>query len=159
MSDNKRNTFEFILDEPINYQKGGQNLTAEYLVFKEPSYSEIAASLKIQQDITKAFRWHQEKTFKATTTQDVPKLDDAESNLSSDMMLFLLLSAENVDVVGLSKNFETLILSNDICLVEGEVKLTKAHLSQLSAKTITKIMGEYVTNFLMPSELFQTKKQ
>lgn len=142
----QKSEFEFILNgTSVKYHDAGQEVFAKSLTLYAPSMLTLKYSFKLKQELMRAMADLMEKTFK----KDAKKQEVAKESSSEDLITMLMMS--RIDLVEYSEDFKSLLLADGICLVDGKVKILPTHINQLSIDDFSRLMGEYILNFFMPS--------
>ncbi len=141
-----KSEFTFQLETPIAIHEKGQITQATELLLKAPSNKQRHESAKLKQGFFRALKSMADAKGNVDTKSEV----ESETTISgAEVMSVIMMS--NVDLSEYQENFRTLLL-NDACFVNG-VKLTNPMFDSLSDSDTERLMGEYVSNFLLASHL------
>jgi hypothetical protein len=155
--------FEYTLSSPIKYQFNGEHLETNILYLKAPADVHRKIAPKIAQDLMRAFM-AQNESFEAKKKEGKKGKKDEEEELKEEVgitkeaIIMILYSSRVLDIVEFKEKFRELLLSNGICSLNNSVYLSTGHLQQIDQREIDDLMGDYISNFLLPSVLTQKKK-
>ena len=147
--------FQFICEDEITYHLNGSEVKTNNLTLRAPSMMSSVAPL-ISQDIMVAIKSNLEtmklddKKQEQLQQQAQQVVDDEPIKLKSRDILTLLYSAKVVDMDKFRDKFIRLLFEKNICSLDGQVPITRMHFEYISYKEFNRLLGEYVTNFLIP---------
>ena len=143
--------FIYIIETPFDYHKGGQIEKANELILKAPSNRQRREAAKLKQGFFRALK------SMAGDNGDVDAGDQkGDGAISGDEVISIIMMSD-VDLVEYQESFRDILISG-VCFV-GDIKLTSPMYDNMSDSDTEKLMGEYVANFLLASQLkkMQTK--
>jgi hypothetical protein len=156
--------FEYTLSSPIKYQFNGEHLETNILYLKAPADVHRKIAPKIAQNVMRAFMAQNEnfetkkKDGKKGKKDEEEIQEKKEGEITKEVIIMLLYSSRVIDIVEFKEEFRELLLSAGICSLNNNVYLSTGHLQQIDQREIDDLMGDYISNFLLPSVLTQKKK-
>lgn len=141
--------FEFKLSKPIEYAHGGNQEKGELLILTAPTQRQAKERTKLQQGFFRAITSVQSNGEEKKTT-DSPEIK------GSDIVAIMLSSP--VDMVSFLEDFRRMITSG-VCKIEGREVLTSALYDKLDPNDIDALLGEYLGNFILSSQLKTLQKR
>jgi len=144
--------FEFILSDEISYAYKGDMKKTTLLVLKSPASEQGFSARRLQQFIMRAFKENQaaQKIENTQSQQSAQEVSDQE--IPGEILLGLLFMSDNIKIEDVEKEFKSLMTSG-CCFLGGETPLTSEKYDKISIEDTTKLMGEYLANFLLLSLL------
>lgn len=140
--------FEFELTSPISIHKGGDLVPVKKLLLKAPSNMHRYYLIKLKQGFYSAMLSMQK--FSSGKSQDEnlngPK-KEAKLDGKTILMAFLASDIDLIEYFNLFRDF----LCNDLCLVDGTIKLTSHMFDQISIEDSEELLGKYIESFLLSS--------
>lgn len=148
---NIKSEFTFTLTNSIKFTEGGSQADGTTLLLKAPSNKHRRESAILKQGFFRAVKDMQQDNApeNVDTTAQQDDEDQGEGIVS-------LISMSDVDLVKYQESFRDLLL-NDVCYVNSTVKLTAPLYDSLSEVDTSKLMGDYLANFLLASQLQKMK--
>jgi len=143
-----KQSFEFVLNNPTTEIKK--------LVLFSPTNIHRPLTAPMQSMLMKVLRAEGENSKNI-------EVSDAKGSaeLDGESLVTMLMMAKDQDeefYFRFYDRFEALILSANICKINDlEKKLEKGHLQMMNQDDTDKLMGEYLTHFLLPSVISQTQ--
>lgn len=142
--------FDFVLNDKLVYSHGGQaGLFAKKLLLRAPSVRLLILASKLSSIVMTALV----KARENYKTDDLKSSIETPSITLDGMSVYILISAhvssEQMEVF--VSTFKDLIVSKDICLIDGKEPLTLDVLDYLDSREMLRLLGEYTANFLLPS--------
>ena len=136
-------TFEFELEEPIEYGVGGNVATGSKVVMYAPKAKQRKKTGQLKQMF-----------FRALPTDgdaDADVKEGAESEITGDMILFLIAqSAEDyTDFIEVGKS----LICDGNAKIDDLEKFNAAHAEMLSIDDLDRMVGGYVAHFIVRSAL------
>jgi len=154
--------FEFVLQDELIYSHDGKaGLVAKKLLLRAPSCKLLGLANKLSSAVTGAFMRAYEKTQSASKNSKASKASvNSDEALTGDACYMIVSSSfENEDQAERFANaFKELVTSSYICLIDGKEPMTSDLWDQLDARELFRLMGDYISNFLLPSVMNQSKK-
>lgn len=140
----------FMLTTPFDYSKGGEQLTAEFIVCTAPSSNQMKECAFLKQAF---FRALPDGDSEASGEADPDDLDMS----GSDVMMMIAQS----DGVKLSDVLEVgwKLIGSGVALVDGEQKLTEPLIKKMSLDDLESLIGDYIVNFVIASSLKRMKER
>ena len=135
---------QYELKNGIEYALKGQMETASFIEMNEPTSKHLSLTAPIKQMFFRALRENAEKN----AGQEAGKAD--ESEITGDILIQLLYTSSE-DVGAFFGYAKELLSYSGLCLLDGEVKLNKLLLDNLSADDMEGLAGAYVANFILAS--------
>jgi hypothetical protein len=142
--------FQFICEDEISYFLSGAEVKTTNLTLRAPSGMSQNAPL-LSQDIMVAIKMSVDgmrPQEKAESQQSIT--DDKVSEIKAKDILALIYSSKVIDMIKFRDLFIRLLLEKNICLLDGQVPITRAHFEFISYKEFNRLVGEYISNFLIP---------
>ena len=153
--------FQFVCDDELSYFISGAEVKTHNLTLKAPSMISQVAPL-ISQDIMVAIK----SSFEMPKIDDEAKLkqiqaqaqqqsqqnidDDEPIKIKSKDILTLLYSTKAIDMDKFRNKFMLLLLEKNICMLDNQIPITRNHFEHISYREFNRLLGEYITNFLIP---------
>jgi hypothetical protein len=141
--------FEFTLDIPISHHKQGDTEDCSMLILRAPSYKNRKASIKLKQGFMRAL-----KSLEGSGGNQTSKNKQSDENPFTSESIIAALFMSNVDLNDILDDFEQLLL-HGCCFIPPEIQFTNFHYRQISPDDITRLLGEYIENFMIPSWMIQ----
>jgi hypothetical protein len=137
--------FEFKLSSPVSYHDGGEQVETCSLTLKAPSNKQRGYCAKLQQSFLKAVMGVQKENegSKASSSK-------SNENISASDIYNLLLMSD-CDMSEILDTFENMILSGDVCLLDGKTEIKRNSWDKISVADTNKLFGEYMSHFLVSS--------
>jgi hypothetical protein len=150
--------FEFILHDEMSYSHGGNaNICAKKLLLRAPTTKLISLASRLHSLVMSAMFNAREKFSSDKSSSNNQKQDTEFDGEGLFMFVSGALSSDQVEK--LVDNFNELILSPNICLIDGKEQLTSYVLENLDAREMQRLIGDYIANFLLPSVTNQSTKK
>lgn len=134
---------EFVLEKPIDYAVSGEIAKGTLLILKAPSSRNQKERIRLQQGFFQAIT--------ALKSDAEAKKDAGSAEIKGAEVLALMLSS-SVDMVAFHEDFKRLITSG-VCLVEGTEALTAPLYDKLHPDDLDRMLGEYLSAFILSSVL------
>jgi len=151
--------FEFILEDTLTYSHDGKaGISAKKLLLRAPSCKLLYVANQLSSMVMNALmkaRGNYTSDSNDNSSSSGPLKIDGES-------VYMIISSSFNDkkqMDDFSKAFEDLILSDNICLIDGKEPLTQDLLADLDAREFLRLTGDYIANFLLPSIMNQSTKK
>jgi len=141
--------FDFKLDTPINYHKGGSEEECKMLLLRAPSYKNRKTTIKLKQNFMRAL-----KSLEGSDADQKKKTKQSNENPFTAEAIIAALFMSDVDLNDILDDFE-ILLTHGCCFIPPEVQLIGQHYNQISENDLTRLLGEYIENFLVPSWMTQ----
>jgi hypothetical protein len=150
--------FEFILQDTLIYSHEGKaGITAKRLLLRAPTTKLLSLASKLSSTVMSAL-------IKAREMYKDKEGDGKGSAQGGDVdgdTIYMLISG-SIDTKQMSdfiETFQELILSTNICLVDGKEPLTLDLFNSLDSRETLRLVGDYIANFLLPSIMGNSKKR
>lgn len=135
---------EFQLTQPISYSSKGEHKEGLLLFLRAPTIQENSLRLKLKQYFFRAVM---------TGADGNAEAQDDEFTDPTPEEVVMLMNASQVDMTEVMKDFQQLIISGNVCMVEDEVKLTKSLSDKIDLEDLDLMLGAYLSNFIVASAL------
>jgi len=140
------------LSKPITYAYKGENVEASFITLLPPTAKHIHLTGLIKSVFQKnavEFRQNQKLVDQVADAAESQQKEGGEKEVGSDDVWGLFYmnpdSIEQVMIAGKE------LMSSGLFLIEGEVKLTKPLIDELSTEDFEKVLGEFMANFIVAS--------
>lgn len=150
--------FEFVLQDELVYSHDGKaGLIAKRLLLRAPNTKLLSLASKLSSIVMAAL-------IKAREAYKDTKENKTSSSQNEDVDgagIYMLVSGsiDSKQMNELIEAFQELILSKDICLVDGKEPLTLDLFNSIDSRETLRLVGDYIANFLLPSITSNTKKK
>lgn len=144
-----KNSFDFELEEILEYAKGGEMEEAQMITLFAPTSRVMDHCANLKQAFFRAMP-------EAKPDQALPD-DISDVEIDGDQIMLLITASRDVSLASTLATARELFTSKDIAMVDGEVKLTKPMLEQLSNDELERMLGQYLSNFILASALKKMK--
>lgn len=151
---NIKSEFTFTLTTPINYSEGGKFVDAFELTLKAPSNKNRNECAKLKQGFFRALK-DLESMGKNKPDAKEEKAEP-ESDIDGDAILSIIMMADSVDYEKYQEAFR-LLVTNGVCEISTTQKLNTDLYNNLSNADSERLMGDYLANFLLASQLQKMK--
>lgn len=137
--------FEFILkDSELTYSENGVATRVTKLLFRAPSPKQAKQADKLRQAIMRALG-----DLNKNNLSSAKKPADDDSKIDGPAVILMLSMSTSVDMFDVRECFLSLLVSGS-CLLNGLKPITQYNLdNELGYEEQTRIMGEYIANFLI----------
>jgi hypothetical protein len=163
--------FDFILQDQLIYSSENKaGITAKRLLLRAPNTRLLSLASKLSSIVMAAFikinnekkpEAEEEKKARLEKEKKEAKEGKKESDAQDGQSFFMLISGacsqEQIDIF--VDKFQELILSDGICLIDGKEPLTSSLFEMLDSREASRLIGDYVTNFLLPSDTISSAKK
>jgi len=140
---------EFFLDNEIKYASNGESEEAKVLILKAPTNKQRYQRAYLKSLFSEAIKNSAEGEDKPQAQKKEEDIQD-ELDWNAIMMTFYM---GGTDMKKLISEFELLITSPGVCLIEGKHAFLKKHFEELDAEDSERLMGTYLQNFILASFL------
>lgn len=140
--------FVFELDEPLEYAYKGDPAEATFITLLAPTSKQMDHCAFLKQAFFRAI------------PRDIEEKDEEEDKsdpVTGAGIMQLILMSRDVDFGPVLITGRELLTSG-VALIEGETKLNKPLAEKLGMDVLEKMVGEYMANFILASELQKMKK-
>jgi len=155
--------FEFILQDELIYSHDGKaGVVAKRLLLRAPNTKLLSLASKLSSIVMASF-------IKAHENQKQPKKPETQTKSKENTELtdlngtevYMIISAhiESNKMQEFIETFKDLILSDNICLIDGKEPLTDNLLDSIDSRETLRLLGDYVANFLLPSDTTSSAKK
>ncbi len=150
------NEFEYKFIDEFKYQSGGEQIFATHLILKAPGNKHRFQFASLQKVFMDAVGIIKEQNPDSNSAEN----QEGSSEFDGEQIIGMLMLSR-LDLGKMYESFNELLRSQGICMIDGTVQMTKYLLEEkLSALDTQTLMGEYFSNFLVPSFLTsQIKKK
>jgi len=150
--------FDFILQDDLIYAHDGKaGIKAKRLLLRAPTTRLLSLSSKLSSTVMSSLIKARENYKEDTSKKDVESQDDIIDGASIYMLISGSLAPEQM--AEFVEVFQDLILSDNICLIDGKEALTLDLFNALDSRETLRLLGDYIANFLLPSIMLQSKKK
>lgn len=140
----EKEVFIFELSEILEYSKKGNKTETATISMRAPRMPEFNEASRFSQIVTQALMDSQKWAPKGKVKDVVPESDIK----AGEVRILLFASDRNIDEV--AKRFRA--LANKVCTLDEEgTPLKDALIDKMDIEDFTKMMCEYVANFIYPS--------
>lgn len=136
------NTFEFTLTDPLKYGYKGEERLGFLLTLKAPTAKHRDYLIKLKQQFFKALAG-----LRNNVKEVEAQADDSGELDGSQVMMMLYMSG--IDMVEFQNTFRALLLQGLVHI--EDLQVTPHLLDQLGQDEVERLMGEYMSNFLLSS--------
>ncbi len=133
-------TFHLGEEEVLEYSKGGDFLTTETIEFRTPGMDEFKEASKLSQLVMGA-------VMDAGNRSDRPEEEGPE--IDAEAVKVILFVSQDITFVDVAVQFN--LLAVKVGITDGEEKLTTNLIKKLKQETYTRMVCEYIANFILPS--------
>ena len=142
---------DFPLSTKIPYAKEGEEVQGSFIKLTPPSSKQLTQCAFLKQSFIRAV------TEQAKANPDAANESDDGKKITGQDIIYLLYGSESVDMGKLLLSAIELFKSG-VAQIEGEVKLTKPLLDEMSNDDLEGMLGEYMANFILKSVLSKKKR-
>ncbi len=142
----KAKEIDFPLSTKIAYAKDGEEIKGSFIKLTPPSSKQLTQCALLKQSFIRAI------TEQAKNNPDAADAPDDGKKISGEDIIYLLYGSESVDMGKILLSAIELFKSG-VAHIEGEVKLTKPLLDEMSNDDLEGMLGEYLANFIHKSVL------
>ena len=146
----EKKEFDFPLTKKIPYAKDGEQVKGSFIKLTPPSSKQLTQCAFLKQSFIRAV------TEQARNNPVAEKEADDGVRIKGQDIIYLLYGSESVDMAKILLSAIELFKSG-VATVEGEVKLTKPLLEEMSNDDLEGMLGEYLANFILRSVLSKKK--
>lgn len=149
--------FEFILQDELFYSHDGKaGILAKRLLLRAPNTKLLSLASKLSSIVMSCLvkareNYKDDKDVKTNTKDDGI---DGQS-----IYMIISSSSTQIQMSELIESFQELILSDNICLIDGKEPLTLDLFNSIDSREALRLLGEYIANFLLPSIMSISKKK
>lgn len=138
------------LTTPLKYSVSGGFENANELILKAPSNKHRRQANELKQGFFRALKGSADASGNVETTADASNHETTGDEIVTALMM------SDVDYGKYVETFRELLI-NDVCYVTDAVKLTSPLFDALSLDDTDALLGEYLANFLLASQLRKLK--
>ncbi len=135
-------TFDFSLDEPVEYSHGGDSVEGNSITFYAPKPNQRKKTTKLKQAFFRAL----------PTDQNAPDDKPEEVDISGAEILFLIAHSNETDYPDFIETGRSLVCDKTGKVDDAEF-FTTVIADRLDIDVLENIIGEYVANFIVRSSL------
>lgn len=145
--------FDFPLSTKIAYAsvKEGEEVKGSFIKLTPPSSKQLTQCAFLKQSFIRAV------TEQSRNNPDAKEDKDSEAKISGQDIIYLLYGSESVDMAKILLSAIELFKSG-VAMIDGETKVTKPILEEISNDDLEGMLGEYLANFTLRSVLNQKKR-
>lgn len=136
----------FQLSEKISYSKAGEFPETATIQINAPSMIVFDQASELSQMVMASMI---DASKNIQGDKKVEDIDPDDAVIDAEAVKALLMSARNVKMSDVRKCFDALVLKS--ATFDGEVKITETTLSKMSMPDYTRMVCEYIANFIIPS--------
>jgi hypothetical protein len=150
--------FEFVLQDVLIYSHEGKaGITAKKLLLRAPNTRLLSLSSKLSSIVMGALIKARE-SYK--DNEDTKNVSSQASDIDGASIYMLVSgSIDSKQMSNFIDTFQELILSDNICLIDGKEQLTLDLFNLLDSRETLRLVGDYIANFLLPSIMSNSKKK
>lgn len=153
MSDEKNSvTIRYTLISQFDYSVKGDTVTAEFIELTAPTSKNMYQCADLKQAFFRAISEHNKTQNSPADSEEDTKIED----LTPIELISALYASNTVDmkeILGVSVE----LFKSGVAKVDGETKLTKPLIDEMSTDDLEGILGEYLLNFILASSLNMMK--
>lgn len=140
-------TFDFYLEEPIEYASGGEVVSGSKITFYAPKPSQRKKVMKLKQLFFQALP----KTSGTDVKAEKPGDDDLDNEINGDAIIALVASssADYAEFVELGRS----LICDQNAKIDETVYLTTVLIDKVDVDTLESMVGQYIANFIVKSAL------
>jgi len=146
-----KSEFDFHLTGPLRYAYQGDQVDASFVRFFAPSSKVSRECAALKQAFMRAVPKNQDDAGAGAETPD------KEPQISGSDVITVLAMSPDVDLPDLLDVGRRLFLAPGVAMVDGETKLTKNLLDNLSQDDFESMVGDYMANFTLASQFAKMK--
>lgn len=147
-----QNEFTFELSTPISYARDGGFSESSTLTLKAPSNKQAREGARLKQSFWRALSDRQTKN-----TEPSESKDESNDEIDGETIMAIIMSS-NEDINKFQDDFKSLLL-NGVCFIDSSIKLTVPLYDSMSDADTERLMGEYLANFLLASQIKKMQKK
>jgi hypothetical protein len=144
MADQIKESFEFYLNSPVSYHKAGEEEKSYQLTLYAPKGKHRQELIRLKQGFLKAITSLQNMS----TGQARAEAEEQQGIGSQEIVMALMMS--DVDMNKYFEDFKAL-LCKDVCYVDSNQKMTEYIYNNMDLEDLERLLGEYLSNFLLSS--------
>lgn len=138
------------LTTPLKYSVSGGFEDANELILKAPSNKHRRQANELKQGFFRALKGSADASGNVETTADASDHETTGDEIVTALMM------SDIDYCKYIETFRDLLINN-ICYLPGDVKMTTPLFDSLSLDDTDTLLGEYLANFLLFSQLRKLK--
>lgn len=140
-------TFDFVLDEPIDYVVGGEVTSGSRITFYAPKPSQRKKVMKLKQIFFQALP----KTSSTDVKPEKPSDNAADDDINGDAIIALVASS-NADYAEFIELGRSLICDQN-AKIDDVTYLTTVLVDKIDVDVLESMVGQYIANFIVKSAL------
>lgn len=158
MSIKEPKIIEFQLTSPVTYHKGGQKEETNILFLKAPSNKQKIASRNLKQIFGRVIKGSEQQSTDNKISSSVGASnefnneEDIKEIFNGGAIFFLLLSSKEVNINDCFKELKQLMTTGCAEIDDG-INLSLMGYDQINEEDEERLLGEYLSNFLLTSTL------
>lgn len=149
---NIKSEFTFTLTAPFKYSEKGVFIDCTELKLYAPSNKNRNECAKLKQGFFRAL-----KDLESMGKNQPESKETKESTIDGDAIVSIIMMSDSVDFEKYQENFR-LLVTNGVCDMSSTVKLNSDMFNNLSDADTERLLGEYLANFLLSSQLQKMKQ-
>lgn len=138
-------SFDFILDEPVEYAVKGETTTGNKITCYAPKPSQRTKAMKLKQTFFQAIPKNR------PTNVEADKKSAEDQDITGNEVLFIVAQSE-ADYPAFIELGRSLICDKNAKIDDVEY-ITTAIIDKLEVETLEALVGDYVANFIVSSAL------
>jgi len=147
----EKKEIDFPLTTKIEYAtKEGETAKGTFIKMLPPSSKQLTQCAFLKQSFIRAV------TEQARNNPNAEKDTESGSKIKGQDIVYLLYGSETVDMAKILLSSIELFKSG-VAMIDGEVKVTKPILDEMSNDDLEGMLGEYLANFILRSVLSKKK--
>jgi len=139
--------FNIELIKGIEYSSNGDTVEAVFIQINEPT----ARHMNFCAELKQAF-YVATSDIKAQENSEPDKVEKIDNKVLASELLKMMYSSTKIEMNKIFYSARELLTSG-VCLVDGDVKLTKPLYDSLSQDDVETLLGAYLVNFILRSVL------
>lgn len=145
MTDDFKSEFIFELTQELGYQQGGEHLTTKTLILKAPSNKVRRQCANLKQGFFRAIN----SLSKGSEGSKEDGKEKDEGSIDGKAVLTAIM-ASDVSLADYQEDFKSMLLGG-VCWIVDDIKMTDPIFNEMLDMETERLMGEYITNFLLTS--------
>jgi hypothetical protein len=142
------NSVEYALQEPVQYANKGEMVEAMFVTLNPPTSRNMTECAQLKQAFFRA--------LPKTGEIEAEASDGGQAELTGEAVMTMITMSPDVELASVLVTGRELLTSG-LALIDGEEKLTKPVLDNMSADDLEGMIGEYLVNFILASALRKMK--
>lgn len=152
MSEELKTEFIFELTTPFEYASGGDTPEAKMITLIAPTSKHVEQCAPLSQAWLRACKGHQQEQKLSPDELKKAKeaVEDDDDVVTGDLIMQMIGMSSDVELAKVIRDASKLFVSG-VAQVDGEVKLSRNLLEQMSYRDLVNMTGDYIANFMQAS--------